>query len=99
MPGAAGSRLPGRFPERLDPGTRENADVDLAWISLGALLVTIVLSCVARVNPGIVAIVFAWLIGVYIGPSLGKPMDIKAVAAGFPIDLFLTLLGVTLLFA
>lgn len=73
--------------------------MDLAWISLGALLVTIVLSCVARVNPGIVAIVFAWLIGVYIGPAWGKPMDVKAVAAGFPIDLFLTLLGVTLLFA
>lgn len=73
--------------------------MDLAWISLGALLVTIVLSCVTRVNPGVVAVVFAWLIGVYIGPAWGKPMDVKTVAAGFPIELFLTLLGVTLLFA
>jgi di/tricarboxylate transporter len=73
--------------------------VDLAGISLAALVVTIVLSCVTKVNPGVAAIVLAWLIGVYLGPAWGKPFDVKAVLAGFPTELFLTLAGVTLLFA
>lgn len=73
--------------------------MDLAWISLGALAVTIVLSCVSKVNPGIVAIVFAWLIGAYAAPMWGRPIAVKQVIAGFPTDLFLTLVGMTLLFA
>lgn len=73
--------------------------MDLAWISLAALVATIVLSCVSKVNPGLVAIVFAWLIGVAIAPAWGRPIGIKAVLAGFPTDLFLTLVGVTHLFA
>ena len=44
--------------------------MDLAWISLAALVVTIVLSCTTSVNPGVVAIVFAWLIGVVPGTGL-----------------------------
>ena len=48
------------------------------------------------VNPGFLAIAFAWIIGVYLGrPPIGP----KGVIAGFPTDLFLTLVSVTLLFA
>jgi di/tricarboxylate transporter len=70
--------------------------LDLAWISLAALVLTIVLSCTTTVNPGFIAVVFAWVIGVYIG---AKPIGLKGVISGFPTDLFLTLVGVTLLFA
>jgi di/tricarboxylate transporter len=70
--------------------------MDLAWISLAALAVVIVVSCTTTVNPGILAIVFAWVIGVYLGRP---PLKVKEVAAGFPTDLFLTLVGVTLFFA
>jgi di/tricarboxylate transporter len=69
--------------------------LDLAWISLAALMVTIVVSCTTAVNPGILAIVFAWVIGVYLGST---PIGLKGVMAGFPSELFLTLVGVTLLF-
>jgi Na+/H+ antiporter NhaD/arsenite permease-like protein len=68
--------------------------MNLAIISLLALLVAIVLSFTTRINVGLLAIVFAWIIGVYLGG-----MDGKAIRAGFPTDLFLTLVGVTLLFA
>jgi Na+/H+ antiporter NhaD/arsenite permease-like protein len=67
--------------------------MNLAWVSLGALLVAIVLSCVTRLNIGVVAVAFAWLIGVFVGG-----MSLDAVLAGFPVQLFLTLAGVTLLF-
>jgi di/tricarboxylate transporter len=68
--------------------------MNLAWLSLGALAFAILLSCVTQLNVGILAIALAWLIGVYAG---GIP--VKQIAAGFPADLFLTLAGVTLLFA
>jgi aspartate/methionine/tyrosine aminotransferase/di/tricarboxylate transporter len=73
--------------------------VDLASISLAALVVTVVLSCTTTVNPGVVAIVFAWIIGVGLHPADGTPIGLKGVIAGFPSELFLTLAGVTLLFA
>jgi di/tricarboxylate transporter len=72
--------------------------VDLAGISLAALLVTIVVSCTTRVNPGLLALVFAWVIGVYLAPRWDTPIGMKGVVAGFPTDLFLTLVSVTLLF-
>jgi di/tricarboxylate transporter len=72
--------------------------VDLAWISLTALLVTIAVSCTTSVNPGVLSIVFAWVIGAYLAPMAGKPIGLKGVVAGFPSELFLTLVGVTLLF-
>ncbi len=62
--------------------------------SLVALAVAIVLSCTSRINVGVLAIAFAWLIGVY-----HAGMRPEAVAAAFPVALFLTLAGVTLLFA
>lgn len=67
--------------------------MSLAWISLGALLVAIVLSCTTPVNVGVVSIVFAWVIGVYLGG-----MSLGDIVSGFPTQLFLTLVGVTLLF-
>ena len=65
-----------------------------AVASLVALLVAIALSLTSRINVGVVAIVFAWIIGTTLAGL--KP---DQVAAGFPSGLFLTLIGVTLLFA
>jgi Na+/H+ antiporter NhaD/arsenite permease-like protein len=66
----------------------------LAWLSFGALIVAIVLSCFTELNIGVVALVLAWIVGVYIGGlSLGQLIE------GFPVQLFLTLAGVTMLFA
>ena len=48
----------------------------------------------SRINVGWIALAFAWLIGVY---QAGMRPD--AVMAGFPVTLFLTLAGVTLLFS
>ncbi len=72
--------------------------MDLAWISLAALFVVIVVSCTTAVNPGVVAVALAWLIGVWLAPLFGQSLGIKEVVAGFPSDLFLTLVGVTLFF-
>jgi di/tricarboxylate transporter len=69
--------------------------MDLAWISLAALIVVIVVSCTTAVNPGLLSIAFAWVIGVYIAP---EELGLKKVVAGFPQELFLTLVGTTLLF-
>lgn len=68
--------------------------MSLAAISFGALVVAIIVSCTTRINVGLLSIVFAWVIGVYLGG-----MKVDEVAAGFPTQLFLTLVGVTLLFA
>jgi len=68
--------------------------MSLAIISLLALLVAIVLSFTTRINIGFLSLVFAWIIGVYLGG-----MEVKTIHAGFPTNLFLTLVGVTLLFA
>lgn len=65
----------------------------LAWISLGALFVAVTLSMFTKVNVGIVSLAFAWIVGVYLG---GLPLN--TVIGAFPISLFLTLVGVTLLF-
>ena len=65
-----------------------------AVLSLVALLVALVVSMSSRINVGWLALAFAWLIGVY---QAGMRPD--AVMAGFPVTLFLTLAGVTLLFS
>lgn len=65
-----------------------------ALLSLAALVTAIVLSCTSRINVGVLAMAFAWLIGTY---TAGWRVD--QVTAGFPASLFLTLTGVTLLFA
>jgi di/tricarboxylate transporter len=71
---------------------------DLAWLSLAALLLVIILSCSTSVNPGFVSLVLAWVIGVHLAPLWGRSFSFDEVLAGFPTDLFLTLVGVTLLF-
>ena len=67
--------------------------MNLAAISLAALFICVFLSCVTKLNVGVLAIAFAWIVGVYFG---GIPAD--QIAAGFPVQLFLTLAGMTMLF-
>lgn len=67
--------------------------MNLAWISLAALLTAILVSCFSRLNVGVLAVAFAWIVGIYFGG-----MSLNDVVGGFPIQLFLTLTGVTLLF-
>ena len=67
--------------------------MSIAWISLVALLAAVTLSMFTRVNVGIVSLALAWIVGVYLG---GLPLN--TVIGAFPIQLFLTLTGVTLLF-
>lgn len=64
-----------------------------ALVSLLALVVAIALSMTSRINVGLLAIALAWVIGVYV---TGLKPDV--VMSGFPVSLFLTLTGVTLLF-
>jgi len=63
-----------------------------AVLSLIALVVAIVLSMTSRINVGWLALAFAWAIGVY-----RAGMSADAVMSGFPVRLFVTLTGVTLL--
>ena len=65
-----------------------------ALASLLALIAAIALSMTTRINVGIVGIVFAWIVGTYVGG-----LTIEAVIRGFPSGLFLTLAGMSLLFA
>ena len=64
-----------------------------AAVSLVALVAAILVSCVSRVNVGVLAVALAWLVG----SLAGSGADL--VTASFPGGLFLTLAGVTLLFA
>jgi di/tricarboxylate transporter len=73
--------------------------LDLAGVSLAALVIVVLVSCTTRVNPGLLAIILAWMVGVCPASVCEKPLGFKAVLAGFPASLFLTLVGVTLLFA
>ncbi len=68
--------------------------MNLALISVSALTLAVLISCVSRLNVGVLSIALAWIVGVYVG---GLPVN--TVMNGFPSQLFLTLAGVTLLFA
>jgi len=68
--------------------------VNPAVASLVALIVAIVLSMVTRINVGLVGLVMAWLVGAFVA---GLPAG--TIVGGFPTSLFLTLTGMTLLFA
>ena len=68
--------------------------MNLAWISLAALVLVIIVSCFSKLNVGVLSLVAAWVIGVYLGG-----MKLDTVLSGFPVSLFLTLAGMTLLFA
>lgn len=68
--------------------------MSLAVISLGALILALALSSISSINVGFLAIVLAWLVGVYAGG-----LTVDQVIAGFPSSLFLTLVGLMLLFS
>jgi di/tricarboxylate transporter len=68
--------------------------VSLAVLSLSALILALALSSISSINVGFLAIVLAWLVGVYAGG-----MTVDQVIAGFPASLFLTLVGLTLMFS
>jgi di/tricarboxylate transporter len=68
--------------------------MNLAVLSVSALVLAVAVSCVSRLNVGVLSVALAWIVGVYVG---GLPAS--AVMSGFPSQLFLTLSGVTLLFA
>jgi len=64
-----------------------------ATVSVIALVLAIAVSCTSRINVGLLAIPLAWMVGLYAGYSA------DGVLAGFPSGLFVTLAGVTTLFA
>ena len=55
--------------------------MNLAWISLAALIVAITLSMVTSVNVGVVSLALAWIVGVYLG---GMPL--AKVIGAFPLE-------------
>ncbi len=72
--------------------------IDLAQISLAALLLVMVLSCITEVNPGFISLALAWAIGMFLAPLWGRSFAVGEILTGFPVDLFLTLVGVSLFF-
>lgn len=68
--------------------------MSLAWISVVALVVAVALSCTTAINVGILSLAMAWFVGVYLGG-----LSVGSVLEGFPVQLLVTLVGVTLLFA
>src|ERR1043166_6457139 len=68
--------------------------MNLAYLSLASLVSAIIVSCFSELNVGILSLVLAWIVGVYLGG-----MTLNQVIAGIPIALFLTLAGVTMLFS
>jgi di/tricarboxylate transporter len=72
--------------------------IDLAWLSVAALLLVVILSCTRAVNPGLLSLALAWVIALYLAPLWGRSFTVGELLTGFPTELFLTLVGVTLLF-
>jgi len=68
--------------------------MSLAWMSVAALALAVAVSCFSRLNVGVLALVLAWVVGVLYGG-----LKVDAVLSGFPAPLFLTLAGMTMLFA
>ena len=68
--------------------------MNLGLVSVLALVLAVLISCFSRLNVGVLSVAMAWVVGVYMG---GLPVN--TVMGGFPSQLFLTLTGVTLLFA
>jgi di/tricarboxylate transporter len=68
--------------------------MSLAWLSVIALVIAVTLSCTTAVNIGVLSMSLALIIGVFFGD-----MSPGSVLNGFPVNLFTTLLGVTLLFS
>jgi Na+/H+ antiporter NhaD/arsenite permease-like protein len=68
--------------------------MNLGVITLIALALAVTLSITTSLNVGVLAIGLAWVIGVYLGG-----FSVTEIMGGFPVNLFLTLAGVTLLFS
>jgi hypothetical protein len=68
--------------------------MSLAWVSLAALVIAVVLSCTTTINVGVLSLALAFVVGV-----LFNGMTADAVLSGFPVSLLITLVGVTLLFS
>ncbi len=68
--------------------------MNLAWISVGALVLAVTLSCTTTINIGVLALALALVVGVFLGG-----MSSDDVLAGFPTELLFTLVAVTLLFS
>src|SRR5688572_462276 len=68
--------------------------MNLAWVSVAALVLAVTLSCTTTINVGILSMALALIVGVFIGG-----MTPSAVLEGFPTELLVTLIGVTLLFS
>jgi len=68
--------------------------MSLAWISVAALVLAVTLSCTTTINVGVLSLALALIVGVGLaGMSPGEVLE------GFPVDLLITLVSVTLLFA
>jgi len=63
-------------------------------LSIYALALMFVIATILPINMGVIAFVGAFLVG-----TLAAGMSTKAIMAGFPAELFLTLVGITFLFA
>ena len=68
--------------------------MSVALLSLLALVAVIVVSCFSPINIGFLSVALAFLIGHFLGE-----LPVRTIVAGFPASLFLTLTGITLLFA
>jgi Na+/H+ antiporter NhaD/arsenite permease-like protein len=73
--------------------------MELSTVSLAALVAVVLVSCVTNVNIGLLAMSLAWLIGVGVAPYFGEALPAKTIASYFPVELFITLTGTTLLFS
>jgi Na+/H+ antiporter NhaD/arsenite permease-like protein len=67
--------------------------IDLALASLLAFALALVISTLLRLNVGVVSMVVAWLVGMYLAD-----LSVKDILAVFPVNLFVMLFGITLLF-
>ena len=67
--------------------------MNVATLSVLALAVAILLSCTSSINVGLLSIALAWFVGTY-----AAHLPLNDILAGFPSQLFLTLVGVTFFF-
>ena len=68
--------------------------MNLPLASVIAFAAALLLSVISNINVGIISIAFAFVVGVLMGG-----MKVADIAAGFPSNLLLTLVGITLLFS
>jgi di/tricarboxylate transporter len=80
----------------LDTSDRHNRRqaMGIHWISILPLAAMFIVATALPINMGVLAFVGAFLVG-----TLAAGMSAKAIMAGFPAELFLTLAGITYLFA